>query len=46
MDMFLITQCFPLQSLKKPTDDTYREIAVKDKQRRRNKNDQVYQVCS
>uniref|UniRef100_A0A8C7GBM8 T-cell surface glycoprotein CD3 zeta chain n=1 Tax=Oncorhynchus kisutch TaxID=8019 RepID=A0A8C7GBM8_ONCKI len=33
-------------SLKKPTDDTYREIAVKDKQRRRNKNDQVYQVCS
>ncbi|XP_036838062.1 T-cell surface glycoprotein CD3 zeta chain-like isoform X1 [Oncorhynchus mykiss] len=33
-------------SLKKPTDDTYREIAVKDKQRRRNKNDQVYQGLS
>lgn len=45
MNMFLLTQCFPPQSLKKPTDDTYREIAVKDKQRRRNKNDQVYQVC-
>uniref|UniRef100_A0A4W5LWJ9 Uncharacterized protein n=1 Tax=Hucho hucho TaxID=62062 RepID=A0A4W5LWJ9_9TELE len=33
-------------SLKKTTDDTYREIAVKDKQRRRNKNDQVYQGLS
>ncbi|XP_041715162.1 T-cell surface glycoprotein CD3 zeta chain [Coregonus clupeaformis] len=33
-------------SLKKPTDDTYREIAVKDKQRRRNKNEQVYQGLS
>ncbi|XP_064871672.1 T-cell surface glycoprotein CD3 zeta chain-like [Oncorhynchus nerka] len=44
--MFLITHCFPPQSLKKPTDDTYREIAVKDKQRRRNKNDQVYQGLS